>query len=479
VEFQEVVSKVKKNIQIILNYRRINMKKFLVLILSILLVFALGGCYGSSDDVVTEDVVVLDALPDEEISITFWHIYGQGKSALLDRLIAEFEEIYPNITVESISQGSYGDLKSKTISSISAGNTPDLLVGYPDHFAEYLNGRAIIPLDSFVESETWGVDLTDFIDSYVEENQQYADGKMYSMPYSKSTEMMVYNKTVFDANGITLPTDRAVTWEELEVYADTIVGSGDMQCEYLINYDSSANLFITASRQWDAAYTNLDGEVLIDNPNTLTMLNYLDSLFEDNTLALPLAWDESYGSANFLKGDVCATVGSTAGIAYNVPLPGNEGKFGEFELGILPIPQHEDGVGSVMQQGPNVAIMADTSDAERLASWLLIKHLTSTEATAQWAIDTGYLPVRYSAYNSDLFQDFLDTDNYDQDYKYESMTANAAYSQVDLFQYDPAFANRVTSSDVRDEAGLALESIFAKTRTVAEAIQNMIDQLVW
>lgn len=453
------------------------MKKFLVLILSISLVFVLGGCYGSSDDVETEDVVVLDALPEEEINITFWHIYGQGKSALLDKLIAEFEELYPNIIVESISQGSYGDLKSKAISSISAGNTPDLLVGYPDHFAEYLNGRAIIPLDSFVESDKWGVDLTDFIDSYVAENQQYADGKMYSMPYSKSTEMMVYNKTVFDANGITLPTDRAVTWEELASYSDLLVGDGDMQCDYLINYDSSANLFITASRQWDAEYTNIAGEVLIDNPNTLSMLNYLQGLFDSNTLALPLAWDESYGSANFLKGDVCATVGSTAGISYNVPLPGNEGKFGAFELGIAPIPQHEGGTGSVMQQGPNVAIMTDTTDAERLASWLLIKYLTSTEATAQWAIDTGYLPVRYSAYNSDLFQDFLN--NPDPDYIYESMTANAAYNQVDIFQYDPAFANRVTSSDVRDEAGLALESIFAKTRTVTEAIQNMIDQLVW
>jgi len=453
------------------------MKKFLVLILSISLIFVLGGCYGSGDDVETEGVVVLDALPDEEINITFWHVYGQSKAALLDKLIAEFEELYPNIIVESISQGSYGDLKSKTISSISAGNTPDLLVGYPDHFAEYLNGRAIIPLDLFVESDTWGVDLTDFIDSYVEENQQYADGNMYSMPYSKSTEMMVYNKTVFDANGITLPTDRAITWEELEVYAETLVGDGPNQCEYLINYDSSANLFITASRQWDAGYTNIDGEVLIDNPNTLTMLNYLSELFDAKTLSLPLAWDADYGSANFLKGDVCMTVGSTAGIAYNVPLPGNEGKFGEFELGILPIPQHEGGSGSVMQQGPNVAIMSDTSDAERLASWLLIKYLTSAEATAQWAIDTGYLPVRYSAYDSDLFQEFLN--NPDPDYTYESMTANAAYAQVDMFRYDSAFANRVTSSDVRDEAGLALESIFAKTRSVADAIQNMIDQLVW
>lgn len=452
------------------------MKKLFVLILSISLVLTLSGCYnqGGNDN---DEVIVLTELPDEEINITFWHIYGQGKSALLDELISEFELLYPNITVESISQGSYSDLKSKTIKSISSGTTPDLLVGYPDHFAEYLNGNAVIPLDDFVASVDWGINLDDYIDSYVAENQQYADGLMYSMPYSKSTEMLVYNKTVFDSFDIELPTDRAVTWEELEVYADTIVGDGNDQCEYLINYDSSANLFINASRQWDGQYTNLAGEVLIEDTNTVAMLNYMASLFEDNTLSLPLAWDADYGSANFLKGDVCMTVGSTAGISYNIPLPGNEGKFDQFEIGIVPVPQKDGGVESVMQQGPNIAVMRDTSDAERLASWLLIKHLTSAEATVAWSMDTGYLPVRYSGYNSTEYQTFLN--NPDPDDIYESMTANAAYAQVDFFKFDPAFANRVTSSDVRDEAGLALESIFAKTRTVAKAIENMIEQLVW
>ena len=61
--------------------------------------------------------------------------------------------------------------------------------------------------------------------------------------------------------------------EELEVYADTIVGPGENQCEFLINYDSAANLFITGTRQWEGGYTNIAGEVLVDNTNTITMLN--------------------------------------------------------------------------------------------------------------------------------------------------------------------------------------------------------------
>ena len=42
-----------------------------------------------------------------------------------------------------------------------------------------------IPLDKFIAHGTWGIDLDDFVDSYVAENAQYADG-MYSLPYSKT-----------------------------------------------------------------------------------------------------------------------------------------------------------------------------------------------------------------------------------------------------------------------------------------------------
>lgn len=453
------------------------MKKFLTLALTVLLTLSLAGCLNEREERKEIEVKVLDELPDEKITITFWHVYGQGKSALLDEMIAEFEALYPNIEVDSVPQGGYSDLLQKTKKAIGTGVTPDLVVGYPDHFAEYLDLGGIIPLDKFVAHETWGVDLTDFIDSYVAENQQYAD-KMYSMPYSKSTEMLVYNKTIFDANGITLSIDEPIYWSDLEVFADTIVGNGENQCEFLINYDSSSNLFINSSRQFGAGYTNTDGDVLVDNAETKSMLAYFESLFDQNILTLPIEWEEDYGSTNFLAQDVCMTVGSTAGLTYNLPSLNLE-EADQFEVGILPIPQVEDGVLSAMQQGPNVAIMENTDDAERLASWLLIKFLTNTENTARWAIDTGYLPVRKSGFESDIYQELLN--NPGADYVYESMSANAAYAQLTYYKYDPAFAGigKISSAKVREEAGYALEAIYVGTKSIEKAIQDMLDQLSW
>ncbi len=425
-------------------------------------------------------VNVLQDFPTEDITITFWHVYGDAKGALLQNYIDEFEALHPNVTVDAESQGGYDDLRNKTILAISAGETPTLLVGYPDHVAGYLNGNAVIPLDDFIKDDTWGVDITDFIDSYVEENKQYAGGLMYSLPYSKSTEMVVINKTIFEANataleaaGVGLKVDEPYTWAELDIIADILVGDGANQCEYLINYDSSANFFINSIRQWDGGYTNSEGDILVDNVNTIAMLEYISDRFEDNTFALPLAWNAAYGSANFKDGDACMTVGSTAGISYNVPEV--VGGVPVFEIAVAPIPQYDLDHKSATQQGPNIAIMSDTTDAERLVAWLLIEYITNAENTAEWSMLTGYLPVRYSGYNSTVYQEFL-TDP-DPDYIYESMTANAAFLQLDYNQYDPAFAGTTTSSGARLQAGIVMEAIFSGTVTVQDAIDDMLYQL--
>jgi len=545
------------------------MKRILSFMLVGVLMFSLAGCFNVVDDpdpdpnpnpgidcnlypthvdcleeepepIAPGLINVLSELPDEQITVTFWHVYGQGKADLLLEYIAQFEEMYPNITIDAASQGGYDDLRNKTGLAITSGINPTMVVAYPDHVAGYLNSQAVVPLDDFIYDETWGlleadgttIGLGDFVDSYVDENRQYQGGYMYSVPYSKSTEMMVFNKTIFEANGITVPTDRGLSFTELEAYADVLVGDGPNQCEYLINYDSSANLFINNIRQWDGGYTNIAGEILVENANTISMLNTMKGYFEDKTVALPIAWNQQYGSTNFLAGDSCMTVGSTAGISYNVP------QDGAFEIGVAPIPQWDEDHKAATQQGPNIAILKNSSDAERLAAWLFTKFITDTKQTALWSMDTGYLPVRYSAFESDVYKFFLgindiDPDGVDalisnyvtsqvidpsienlvgyfetekvalharyalllgsaqtdeyvlkqeylnmKDKKYASMSAQAGYIQLDYYAYDPAFATQqTTSSDARVQAEVVMNAIFVGNYTVEEAIDDMMYQL--
>jgi len=446
------------------------------------------------DDVDPDDpegpgiINVLDTFPTAPVEITFWHVYGASKSELLDEFIAEFIALHPNVTITSVSQGNYTDINNNLVQAISSkGSLPTIVIGYPDHVAEYLKGNAVIPLDDFIKSATWGIDLDDFIDSYLEENQQYPGGYMYSFPYSKSTEMMVYNKDVIDANaaaitaalGEPFPTDRALTWAELDLLTPILVDpnwnpaspTAD-KCEVLVNFDSPANFFINNVRMWQGGYTNSDGDILVDNANTKSMLTYVNARFTDRTFALPLFYEDSqgYGSTHFIAGDVCMSVGSTAGINYNIPTDGS------FEVGVVPVPQYDLAHKSAVQQGPNISILSKSTDAQRLVAWEFIKYLITSENTAAWAMDTGYLPVRKTGFNSTEYQEFLAIDSITNKKYYSSLAAQAALLQKDYYEYDPAFAGAYTSSDARDKADVAMEALFAGN-SVQAVIDDMLSQL--
>ncbi len=106
-------------------------------------------------------------------------------------------------------------------------------------------------------TETFGLtqeQKDDFISAYYEEGRQFGDGKMYTLPMSKSTEVLYYNKTFFDANGLTPPT----TWDEMEELCNKIVEI-DSSCIPL-GYDSENNWFITMTEQLKTPYTSATGE---------------------------------------------------------------------------------------------------------------------------------------------------------------------------------------------------------------------------
>lgn len=459
-----------------------------MLVVLFTLVFTLSACLTGGTgrgDVVVD---IPDEIPaDMEIELVLWTAFGQANSELIDEMFESFQAMYPNITLTQTGQGNYNNLRETMIHAIAAGATPTMMFGYPDHFAGYINGNALVPLNDYIEHEIHGVDLDDYVAGFIAENSQFG-GTLFSMPFAKSTEMIAYNKTVFDYHGIDLMNrTHAITWDELDDWADIIVGDGEMQCEFLFNADSSSNFFINTSRQWQAGYTNTDGEILVDNQQTRDMLQYFQDRFATNTVVFPIEWDQDYGSNNFIAGDVCMTQGSTAGTRYNIPTPGNaaDGKFGAFELGIVPVVQRANCPldpnatdipenCSAMQQGPNIAISSDANDYERLAAWLFIRHMTSPENTRFFAQNTGYVPVRVSAFESPEYQAFLNTT--DPDELPFAMAGRAAYQQVNFYRFDPAFTGNVTSARARLEAGQLFEAIF-NGDDINERLQVMINRL--
>ena len=442
------------------------MKKALVslllLIAMVLNIVAFTGCW------------ILPEKNDGEVTITFSHTMGENLRTVLDAYIEEFNKLYPNITVEHSQIGSYDDVRDQIKNELTAGMQPNIAYCYPDHVALYNEAMAVLTLDSFIEStkvveradgttEILGLteeQIADFIPAYYAEGREFGDGLMYTMPFSKSTEVLYYNKTFFEANNLKVPT----TWDELEAVCAQIKAIDPNSIP--LGYDSESNWFITMTEQLGTPYTSATGDhFLFDTAENRAFC----AEFREWYLKGYVTTQEilgSYTSSLFTSKETTKSymsIGSSAGATHQRPTKGDNGQY-PFEVGIAPIPQANPSNPKVISQGPSVCIFDGHSAAEEEASWLFVKFLTtSVEFQADFSMASGYVPVIKSVANDPEYAKFLAKAN-GGDY-IAALSAKVCLEQADAYYVSPAFNG---SSDARDQVGILLQACLLVKADVAD-----------
>ena len=401
------------------------------------------------------------AYDGSDVTITFYHTMGSNLVAVLDTYIEEFNKLYPNIHVQYTAVGSYDDVRDQVSTEITVGTPPNIAYCYPDHAALYNLAKAVQTLDKYIDSEavvtradgtTEILGLTaeqkaDFIEGYYNEGLQFGDGKMYTMPLSKSTEVLYYNKTFFDANNIPVPT----TWDELEEVCAKIVEIDPMSIP--LGYDSEANWFITMTEQLQTPYTSAtEPHFLFNTEENRAFVKQFREWYQEGYLTTQKLYG-AYTSGLFTStSDIKSymSIGSSAGATYQRPAKGDDGNY-PFEVGIATIPQANPDNRKVISQGPSLCIFKKANEQEVIASWLFVKFLTTNvDFQAEFSMASGYVPVIKSVTGNEVYADFLakaDGGDY-----VSALSAKVCLEQEDAYYTSPAFNG---SSTARDEvAGL-------------------------
>ena len=168
-----------------------------------------GGNAGNADAGTTPGVIGNFQVPEvgydgSEVTIKFAHTMGAKLQEVLNYHIGEFNKLYPNITIEHSSYGGWGDIAGQINTEIAGDNQPNIAYCYPDHVAMYNLAKSVVILDDLIQSEIVVTDdkgnsevlgltqaqIDDFIDGFYNEGTAYGDGLMYTMPMSKSTEVL-------------------------------------------------------------------------------------------------------------------------------------------------------------------------------------------------------------------------------------------------------------------------------------------------
>ena len=383
-----------------------------------------------------------------EVTIKFYHTMGSNLTTVLDQYIAEFNTIYPNIHIEYTSVGGYDDVRDQVSTEITVGSQPNIAYCYPDHVALYNLAMAVQPLDELIDHPEIGLTAeqkADFIEGYYNEGKEFGDGLMYTMPLSKSTEVLYYNKTFFDANGLTVPT----TWDELEAVCAKIKEIDPMSIP--LGYDSEANWFINMTEQYTSDYTSAtEPHFLFDNETNRAFVKKFREWYEKGYLTTQTLYG-AYTSGLFTSTTEVKSymsIGSSAGATYQRPAANADGSY-PFEVGIATIPQVSNDNRKVISQGPSVCIFKKSNPQEVIASWLFVKYLTTTvEFQAEFSMASGYVPVLKSVSENPVYAEFIakaDGGNY-----VSALSAKVCLEQADAYYTSPAFNG---SSEARDQVG--------------------------
>lgn len=469
-------------------------RKFLLLSLLSSVCFSLASCGDTSSDT---------------IEITFWTTTGKGIETRINEYATKFENAIKekeNVTIDIKvqNQGNYDSIKEKITQGLSSNNYPTIAVAYPDHVATYLSMKSssVVNLNSLINDDKLGFTkdtISDFNDNYAasdiitafyEEGQNYQIEGTYSIPFLKSSEVMVVNhdeilgqtfgSKVNDGRAITTSFLSDMTWDDLM-----------NMCEYMVNnksefpsvmeeplwIDSDSNFYITQSMQRGIDYLGsgdtADEKILFNNDKAKAMVKEFYNYYKAGYFTTKANEGGDYGSNAFKENKCLITLGSSGGVGYNdLGLDSLNG------VGVYKIPSAatNDENTKYVSQGLTLCLMSnptanggETKDQEKINyAWRFVKYLLSPTVNTTIALSSeGYIPVRTSAVASDTYKQFIEESK--ESNNLLGLTADAVINQINGRYYNlPLFKGSSTARD-------AVEGIIAGFQTISS--QDQIDQL--
>ena len=469
-------------------------KKLKVLLIpAVFCVLALTGCHGSVERNVFEIPKEFDTSKNYEI--TFWAKNDTNitQTRIYEQAIADFEEIYPNITVNLRLYTDYGKIYNDVITNISTNTTPNVCITYPDHIATYMTGdNCVVPLDDLFVDERYGLGGSEVLfDAPVKEEilpqflkECSIGGQYYAIPFMRSTECCYVNKNYVEALGYTLP--KVLTWDFVWEVSEA-AAKKDAEGNFVLNgqrvmipfiYKSTDNMMIQMLKQKDAGYSTGTGQIQIFNDTTKELLYTVAE--HAGTGAFSTFKISSY-PANFLNAGQCVfAVDSTAGATWmgtNAPLSDiSEDKLVEFETVVMPIPQFDTENPRMISQGPSVCVFNKADSQEVLASWLFAQYLLTNEVQIAYAGTEGYVPVTSKAQESAVYQEYLSKCGEDNEMYYD---VKIKASRLLLENVENTFVTPVFngSTSLRDAAGQMIENVTKSVRRKQEVNDEYMENL--
>lgn len=331
------------------------------------------------------------------VAITVWFPLPTGgplKEAM-DDLVARFNSAQTDVKANLELTGDYGQNYQKLQTAIVAGTPPDAAMMELMQIPEFAQAGVLAPLDDWAKQPDFN--FPDIAPALL--GNSYWKGRLYAIPWQRSTTMMYYNIDAFKEAG--LPEfSPPVTWDDVQrLGPKLIVRQGAQITRYAIEGNFNQDwLFEGLVYSYGGKVISDGGRRAVFNEapavRALAMLRDLSK--RDRILNVNPNFSQII--ENFIAGRTAMIVHSS----FALSIITNNARF---RWSVAPIPAGP--AGSVHNAGGgNFVLFAKTTPERQRAAWEFLKWMTSPANTAFYSMRSGYLPVRVSAVENPQLKEY-------------------------------------------------------------------------
>jgi len=326
---------------------------------------------------------------EQKASLRMW-IHGQPEATqLLERSAELFKEAHPDVNLKVEVQVSRGWV-DKYLAAMQAKSCADVLYCHWKRIPEFASKGGLVPLDELVRRDEYDLDafFSGAPDAY-----RYG-GSLYAIPVLGSTQVMFYNKDLFDAAGLDYPTDDW-TWDDFLAAARqlTIVDeNGRLQVAGCAPYDPVCWIWSAGGR----LASDDCSELYLTDPNTIAGLQFyvdLKNKYKVTTRGMRFFGDDPAAVDVFEKGRIAMDISGPWMLPKYAPIE-------DFDWDVALFPQGPAG-RQTRYAGMGFSIWSGTANKE--LAWELVKFMCGRESSMVLAETLADVPARKEAAYSSVF----------------------------------------------------------------------------
>lgn len=290
------------------------MRRYLYVVIMILALLLLAACGDSANNNVRDNNNNNENENNESEEVTIKLFFPWGEE-LFEERVGPINDRLDNINIELVEhdEGSTEGI-IEAIEQLSAErNAPDIIVMGDNQLTDPYMEDIIHPLDDLIKKHDFDISLlnSNIVDTIRSIGR---DGELLSFPNSNDTDILFYNKEIFDLFGIEYPTDD-LTWEEVLKIAEKMSEERDGVQYRGLDIRSASRLPL------DQLSVNLTdpetGEVLIEKEPAVK--KYLDLVRDIYDIHGNMPEKDSDPFGGFIDETVAMTLASPQFLRWGIP----------------------------------------------------------------------------------------------------------------------------------------------------------------